>query len=518
MTKSMFEIIKRQNGEKFAKAIRNFDSGIFEIERLFDILKYAGKNIVPDYEVLSFLASLKPQERIEEKDFSKAEDLFQLAQKAGYKVIYADTLEKQNSIQHFFEPAEKLCTFRDYNRYQNYHILHFVKEGAEELKRSDFYKKEQREDAYATSVLSIQISKTGGFLKICNRYNHTVQNPDNTFNANPDNIIKGLTLSIEKFLGQKINGKELDIPNGYVFLKNRLYKYHLEKDNVFFGSDFYIKDDTVFFINKDYQMIVDTFLIDFKQNTIKFLNDESGPDRKVFYFHSGYNHIPLIKEEIAQGGRLKRIKENDLDVVCLDERPILKSRNGMMVYLHLTKPQKSEESLFCYHDGIEEIYLDNLKEIGDKNAITLSFYSCPNLKVLSLPKLNRIGRESITHLPLLKQLDLKGVQKIESGCLNYLGYVSNLELPNCKVVGPSSLSRNKFLRLLCLKKVRVLKGQAITYNPLLTQVNLPLNLKELHETALMHNPFLSRDDLIKKRVTQQRRSICLKRKGERSYE
>ena len=72
MTKSMFEIIKRQNGEKFAKAIRNFDSGIFEIERLFDILKYAGKNIVPDYEVLSFLASLKPQERIEEKDFSKA--------------------------------------------------------------------------------------------------------------------------------------------------------------------------------------------------------------------------------------------------------------------------------------------------------------------------------------------------------------------------------------------------------------------------------------------------------------
>ena len=96
--------------------------------------------------------------------------------------------------------------------------------------------------------------------------------------------------------------------------------------------------------------------------------------------------------------------------------------------------------------------------------------------------------------------------------------MSNLELPNCKVVGPSSLSRNKFLRLLCLKKVRVLKGQAITYNPLLTQVNLPLNLKELHETALMHNPFLSRDDLIKKRVTQQRRSICLKRKGERSHE
>ncbi|MBQ8250631.1 MAG: hypothetical protein IJY92_01810 [Alphaproteobacteria bacterium] len=32
--KSVYDIIKRQNGEAFAKAIRRFDSGIFDIPNL----------------------------------------------------------------------------------------------------------------------------------------------------------------------------------------------------------------------------------------------------------------------------------------------------------------------------------------------------------------------------------------------------------------------------------------------------------------------------------------------------
>ena len=29
MAKSMYDVIKKQNGERFAKAIRNYDNGIF---------------------------------------------------------------------------------------------------------------------------------------------------------------------------------------------------------------------------------------------------------------------------------------------------------------------------------------------------------------------------------------------------------------------------------------------------------------------------------------------------------
>ena len=45
MAKSMFDIIKKQNGEKFAKEIRDTDSRIFEIENLPEI--YAKNKDVP---------------------------------------------------------------------------------------------------------------------------------------------------------------------------------------------------------------------------------------------------------------------------------------------------------------------------------------------------------------------------------------------------------------------------------------------------------------------------------------
>lgn len=48
MEKSMFDIIKKQNGEHFAKTVRNYDNGIFEVKNLDKILKYAGREQNPD--------------------------------------------------------------------------------------------------------------------------------------------------------------------------------------------------------------------------------------------------------------------------------------------------------------------------------------------------------------------------------------------------------------------------------------------------------------------------------------
>ncbi len=510
MTKSVYDIIKRQNGEAFARGIRNFDSGIFEVENLPRMVRYAGREV---YDLLPYLASLKPRKE-ERKDFSTADDLFQLAQKAGYNVIYADTFEKQNSIQDLFAPNEELCTFRDVTRFKNYHIFHLIKEGAEKLNRADFYGKEEREDEYATSVLSIQIAKQGGFIKICNRYNHTVENPDNTFYSNPDKIIDGMTLAIEKFIGQRIETGGIDVPNGYLNFDGCLYKYHLESDNLFFGTDFYIKDNQIHFINKDYQMIVDCFLVDFKENKIKPLHDMSGDGRRVVYFHSTFSHVALILKEMEQGGRLTRTKENDTDVVLLDGRAILKSKQGKMTYLHLTKPIECKGNLFCYHDSIEEVYLDNLEKM-DSIELFASFFSCSNLKVLSLPKLKEVSSGSIAHLPMLQRLDLKNVEKVGRGCLNYLGRVTSLELPRLKELDSFSLGRNKFMRSIILKNVKELKDETIVYNPLLVNVELSSDMQKIHETALQHNPFLG----LKKVICQnkQQMAISCQNKG-RQYE
>ncbi|MBD5398440.1 hypothetical protein HDR60_05710, partial [bacterium] len=40
---SVYDIIKKQNGEHFAKAIRNYNNGIFEIPDIVNIVKYSGR-------------------------------------------------------------------------------------------------------------------------------------------------------------------------------------------------------------------------------------------------------------------------------------------------------------------------------------------------------------------------------------------------------------------------------------------------------------------------------------------
>ena len=115
MSKSMYDIIKKQNGEHFAKAIRCYDNGIFDIPNLDRIVKYAGRDAEP---VMKYLISLK---NIEITRQSKHHEPLTLLAQAGYTAYVADTLEKQNAIARYFAPNEQLCTFKDKDRFQRYY-------------------------------------------------------------------------------------------------------------------------------------------------------------------------------------------------------------------------------------------------------------------------------------------------------------------------------------------------------------------------------------------------------------
>ena len=161
----MFQRIKKQNGEKAAQALRTQDSSFMDIEGLDYILKYAGREMEP---LFPYLTGLKKLTKEEGPDL----DPIVLLDKAGYDAFYVDSLEKQNSIRPYFASGEEICTLRDPNRFRMNHIIHAVKKNASDLKREDF-KNPRREDEYGRSVISIQINKLTGNIKITNRYNHT---------------------------------------------------------------------------------------------------------------------------------------------------------------------------------------------------------------------------------------------------------------------------------------------------------------------------------------------------------
>ncbi len=365
MTKTMYDIIKRQNGEAFAKAVRDFDSGIFDIPDLPQILKYAGRNPLS---LIRFLSGLRVKQKSLKADTL---DPFILLKRAGYDAFYADTLEKQNSIKPYFIEEEELCTFLDSSRYKKYYIIHAVKQKAQEIKRESFLGREERDDTYGTSVISIQILKTGGFIKITNRYNHTVPSCDNTFNSNPDNIIPGLTRALKHHFAVEFNVGSMNVPNGYVYQNGCLYQYHYERNNCFIGRDFYLKDGAVYPIDKDSQMMVDSFIFDLKKK--KILN----PSNEV----SSLYDVLLEETKGAVWQVKKRVNHR---VLYVDGQEVLSTKDGFLKTLFLRKT--TEATFLAHHKHIEEIQGFSLKKLGPKS---LSY--CPKLSYVHLCVCEEIG-------------------------------------------------------------------------------------------------------------------------------
>ena len=361
--KSMYDIIKRQNGEAFARRIRKFDSSIFEIENLPDILKYAGRNPEP---LLEYLESLKNVQVVENNEET---DPFLLLDKAGYNAYLADTLEKQNAISKYFEKEEMICTFKDAQRYQSYHIIHAVKKNVEEIKRSDF-PKPRREDDYGTSVISIQILKVGGFIKITNRYNHTVEHPDNTFYSNPDEIIKGLSCALKKYFDVDFSSNRLVLlPEGYFLFKNQILKYYKEENNTYIGEGFYLKDGQIHLVDKNSQLQVDEFIIDLKNKEILNPSGSDNPLKKV------------LEQEIFS--KTLQVKNNNGVLLLFSSNgEILKVKNGCLRELTLYETQKLPEFFLNRHPWIEKVSAP-LVSICLKEG----FRECPNLKEIDFKEL-----------------------------------------------------------------------------------------------------------------------------------
>ncbi|MBQ6855093.1 MAG: hypothetical protein IJO11_06620 [Alphaproteobacteria bacterium] len=410
MPKSIYNIIKKQNGETFAKAIRKYDDTIFDISNLPNILKYAGRNPIP---LLRFLHSLRTEEKSLYADIS---DPFVLLKRAGYTAFYADTLEKQNSIRSYFTEDEALCTFTDSNRFKNYYIVHAIKENAHILNRTDFNNKESREDAYGISVISIQMLKLGGFIKITNRYNHTVPSCDNTFNSNPDNIIPGLTNALKNYFEVDFSVKQVPIPDNFLYQNGCLYHYNQEINNCFIGNDFYCKDGIVYPIDKNSQIVADEFIIDLKEK--KILNPANST-----------SSLYKVLQEETKGLVWQIQKRENRHVLFVDNKEILSLENGAIRTLYLRKTNEVE-SFLSHHKYIEELHGYSITKLGKK-----SLSHCPNLRYSHLPRCEEIGENCLEktsaeiEAPILKKqgiyfisgvgIDIRNNTFVSQGSLPY---------------------------------------------------------------------------------------------------
>ncbi len=441
--RSVYDIIKKQNGEHFAQMVRKFDSSLFEIENLPHILKYAGRSAEP---LLDFLIMLK---NVTIQEGKTCQNPFDLLKKAGYRAFLADTRKKQNMIAPFFAKGEELCTFEESDRYQNYFIIHCIKEGAEKLNRADFEKPE-REDEYGTSVISIQILKRGGFIKITNRYNHTVEFADNTFKSNPDRIIEGLAWALKMYFKVDFSSKQVPLPDGYLYLDGQIVEYEEERDHIYFGKNYFIENEHMHFFNKDYQFVMDRFVLDLKER--KILNPLNERD--------SFPKVLTCELQNKKNLHVQKVGKNEWQLLG-DRVQLLHVSNGKIKKICLPTTKKIPPCFLACFSNVEELWAPQAQELG-RNSLTKVPYlqkvlfhslrqmgekcvSSSKLSVLYMPQIQKIGDQCFCfYSPLRKggkieKLNLPLLKEMGWNCFS--GYqIEELYLPSCEKIGAAFAS------------------------------------------------------------------------------
>lgn len=455
--KSVYEQIKKQNGESFARQIRDYDNGIFEVPNIVFIVQYAGRDAT---DILNWLSALK---QIELKEGETPETPFELLKKAGYHAFVIQSEKDKEKLKHYFAPNEEICTLKDKHRLALYHVLAVIKNNALDLNREDFLYPE-REDEYGRSVVTIQLLKSGGSVFITNRYNSRVVNCDNTFYGNPDNIIVGLGNALKCYFDVDFVAQNVRVSKNFIVRNNQLIKTHTRTNGIFFGNGFYIKDNQIYDIDKDSQVLVGDFIIDLKKRKIIDIANHSPKDK-------GYALMKAVQEEIEGKKLTVRLNENKHKCVFADDVEILEIKDGEIVSLNLPTTKQVEPGFLTYEMQLEAFSASKLKYLPHK-AITY----CPQLKQITLDECQLFQSGSVSYLKSLIKLNVPELKTMGRNCICYCPSLEKLVLSKLKKID-LSISNNKKLKELLCQNVTVV-SHAVRNNPLLEKT-LFKRVKEL---------------------------------------
>lgn len=429
----MYKKLKKQKGERFAQTIRNFHNGLLEIPDLDVIVRHAGKEAEP---LLPYLMSLLATNDDTVDEAPVSANPFDLLDQAGYDAFYADTLEKQNSISKYFQKDELLCTFNDAARHQYFHIVHAVKKDVDQIKREDFVGKEKREDAYGTSVISIQMLKMGGFISIKNRYNHKVPGCDNTFKSNPDNIIEGLSQSLKDHFNVEFMPKRAAtnfLPEGYHMIGEQVFKYYYEENGFFYGDRAWVKNGEIHEVDRSAgDARFDTFLFDNKTKTLKKI-DPNSLNSFADDFNRYYGGNPGLN---VQKGNL-----------MLDGEVLI----------------GAEES------RIKTLYLPEFKEMSE-----LCLMNALSLERFEAPALTRMATTCLTAVNKLEHFDAPKLTTMRGSCLEKAGALGCFNAPELETMGGGCLVNARVLKRFDAPKLTMMGGGCLGKVEALEYFNAPV--------------------------------------------
>jgi len=423
----VYKELKKRHGEKFAQTVRNHHNGILGIPNILNILLHAGQEAKP---LLPYLTSLLLMSNDDTQVTTTPGDPFALLEQAGYKAFHADTLKKQNSIAHHFKEDELLCTFYDAARYRDYYIVHAIKQDVDTINREDFNGIEERQDAYGTSVISIQMKDD--FIKVTNRYNYTVLSSEHTFDSNPNNIISGLSPALKNHFNVDFSPPQPTPPKGSTVIDDQVFKYHQKSNNIYYGDQAWIENDQIHEVNEsDGYALFDGFLFDNKTKTLKKI-DPSSEDSFAEDFNRYYGGNPaltiqkgnlLLNGKTLIGAEKSRIKTLHLPAFTTMSDKCLECADALT---HFVAPALTTMSYHClrYASALTHFEAPELTTMGE-----FCLHNTHTLTHFEIPKLTTMGDSCLYNAHTLTHFEAPVLTTIGDKCLYNADALTHFEAP-----------------------------------------------------------------------------------------
>ena len=525
------KLIKKHYNEKMAHLCRELFPTILETPGLlyeiltinFDPSKFLYEDIMDNGLKNEFRDFICSQIGIKEEPLidPNGKTPFELLDEAGYDLYECKTEEEIQSFKKYYALGEELCTFNG-GRLDRCHVFFAVKKHVDKIKREDF-DNPRRQDEYGTSVISIQFTKDDFVPSIKNRYNHAVENPDNTFNSHLDNIIPGLTKSFEDYYGFEIKkdySSKFEIP-GYVKVGGKFYKYNIEYDNIYYcPNNVVIEDFRVKKYDKEKYIVFDNFVLSLEKTETdndkyhKLICDPFVLD----CFEDTLGKIKKVSVEVENITRNRIITINENIVITLNSKNemigysnqnITKIRDNFM-YLnraleHLDVPNVESIGIDClvYNTALKSLDLPKTEMIGKEfllNNTSLKHFTAPNLEIvdnqflesnlgleeLYLPKLTKTGLYFMSDNVKLKSLVVPNLKRAERGFLPLNEVLNHLEASRLEFADVGFLRSNLALETISLPNLIDARNSFICGNEIIREVNFP-KLKYIGDDFMTSN-------------------------------
>lgn len=466
--------VKKHYGEKMMHMCRELFPTILETEGLlpsilvehFSQCRHLADDIVKEGQIDNFanyiktkLSNVENKETEEKKKPEKS--AVELMKEAGY-TLYPECLNEAEvqAFKKYYKPNEALCTFKG-ERVDICRVWFAVKDNVDKIRREDFDNPE-RQDEYGTSVISIQFSKAGNRLSIKNRYNHTVPNPDNTFNNNLDNIIPGLTDAFEVDYGvrdRQNRNSEFSLSK-YIDVDGKFYPYNFESNNIYYCENNIVIDLFKVKTLPSHLKLLECFVVDSKNNTIEKYMPDNGKN---------FQHEDCFDETI---GKIKSMKyeKDGLYVICENGDKVFigfDDRNRITAYEN-ENLQEIGDMFLCRSENLKNMHIPNVKTCGE-----YFMYQNRDLKELYMPQLEACGVDFLSNNRVLEKLDLPKLRNCGDGFMLFNAEVKELSLPSLEKCGTGFMGINDKLEYLNFPKLKECGNDFCHMANSITAINIP---------------------------------------------